>query len=56
MRRCLNWPRPLPRTKVAHAGTAAAEPTIFEFSTHVDARRKQIVASLATKVGGATTY
>ncbi len=34
---------------------AAADPTICEFSTHVDARRKQIVASLATWVDGAAT-
>ena len=41
------------RIKVAHAAMAAADPTPYEFSTHVDDQRKQIVASLAaTGVGG----
>jgi hypothetical protein len=38
-----------------HAGMAAEDPTTYEFSTHVDAQRKQIVANLATRVDGATT-
>jgi hypothetical protein len=40
--------------KVAHAAMAAADPTIFEFSTQVEAQHKQIVASLATRVDGVT--
>jgi hypothetical protein len=40
------------RVKVAHDAMAAADPTTYEFSTHLDAQKKQIVASLATKAEG----
>jgi hypothetical protein len=35
---------PAGRIKVARAGMASADLTIFEFSTHVDTQRKQIGA------------
>jgi hypothetical protein len=40
------------RIKLAHAAMASGDPAVYEFSTHVDAQRKQIVASLAMRVEG----
>jgi hypothetical protein len=53
-RRCQGIVRPC-LIQAATAVTAAAHPTTNEFSTHVDARRKQIVASMVTRVDRATT-
>jgi hypothetical protein len=58
MRPCVNWPRLLPGC-LHQRGAAPAwlrmDPTTYEFSTQVDAQRKQIVSSPVTRGDGATT-
>jgi pyridoxine 5'-phosphate synthase PdxJ len=41
---------------VAHAAMASADPMTYEFSIHVDPQRKQITASVATRMDRATTH
>lgn len=51
----LEVPATAARIRVAHAALVSADPAIHEYSMHLDAQHKQIVASLAAKVDRATT-
>lgn len=55
MRPCLNWPRPLPGSRLHTPQWRRRIRPFMSSSTHLDAQKKQIVVSLATKEEGATT-
>ena len=55
MRPCLIVAATAATIKVAYAGMAAVDPTMYEFSTDVDAQRKQIMTRLATRAEGTAT-